>query len=320
MPRLAPRILVHAHVFYQNMWAELAQKIQNINGCDVDLHITTTQENDRFNSLVLEQYPNATITLVENRGFDVLPFIQLIKNINKDAYDYVVKVHTKRDTLKCKLGGHILQGPDWRNASLSFLESPQIVSSNLKHFEDNPDCGIIASHLLTVKITKNSTKLTKKRFAQLLQDYKQRPIAQAKFVAGTMFMARANALKPLRYIPTDAFEDYVEHDDLFAHIVERFMGHIIYEQGMSIQDPNKENDISFAEGLSRAWKTKIAPFIFQTGITNKDRLFIKIFKIPLPYSFNEKMFPSFKKRLLKEKNNLIESVNRANQIPTDLNP
>lgn len=317
MPTSHPKILVHVHVYYQNMWPELATKLKSIEGCDIDLQITIAQDDQQFRSDVLKQYPHATITLVENRGFDVLPFVQLIQNKDMDCYDYVIKIHTKRDTLRCKLGGHILQGPDWRNASLSFLDNPAAFSNCIRHFENHQRCGLIASHLLTIKIAKKTSKITKRRLSQLIQDYKQRPISKAKFVAGTMFIARANALKSLYHIPLDAFENRIEHDDLFAHAVERFMGHMIYEQGLTIQDPNEESPDDLGEALQLAWKKKIWPTVFSAGLTNKNRLFIKLFKIPLPYCLNEALFPSYQKKLAKERQTLIDAVNRVNQAPTE---
>ncbi|MFI3244203.1 MAG: rhamnan synthesis F family protein [Akkermansia sp.] len=301
-----PKILTHVHVYYQDMWPELAQKLQSVQGCELDLQITVTQEDETFKSTILTQFPRASVSIVENRGFDIRPFVQLIQRIHLDSYDYVIKIHTKRDTAKNKIGKRILLGSDWRNASLSFLDSPEIFAKNISYFENNPQCGMIASHLLTLDIATNCTSINQERLGQLLNDYQQTPVPHSCFVAGTMFMARASAMKPLQALDPDAFEEYVQRDGLFAHTVERFMGHIIYAQGMSIQDPNKNNPNIWAKFLLASWKNKFPSFIYSAAITHKDRLSIKIIKIPLPYCLSELLFPSYKKRLLKEKQKVMQ--------------
>ncbi len=313
MPALGARILVHAHVFYQNMWAELALKLQSLAGYAFDLHLTVPQEDEEFKREVLAAYPHASITLVENRGFDVLPFVQLIQQLDMNQYDYVVKIHTKRDIYQCKINGVYLKGADWRNAALSFLSSPESFKNCIEHFESNPSCGIIASRRITAKISKYSSKLTRKRFAAFLHENKLARITKAQFVAGTMFIARAKILKQLDLVLLSDFESCIEHDGLFAHVVERYLGYIAYAQGMSIQDASLKGTANLAYHAEHLWKGVICPSVYSAGITNKNRLFVKMLKIPVPYRVSEMIVPRYKMRLLKDKQKRMQAVRRSNR-------
>lgn len=294
------KILVHAHVFYQDMWPELAERLQSLTAYDYDLHITHVHDDACFRELVLKDYPRAQFHLVENRGFDVLPFVQLIQSINLEEYAYVVKIHTKRDTRPCELNRITFKGSDWRNESLSILESAQQFSSSIKHFEQHPRCGIIASRRLTVKVSKESNKRTNLRYRLHLRKQKQRHRSNTRFVAGTMFIARATILQGLKDISPDQFEDKIKHDGLFAHVIERYLGYLAHEQGMSIDDPSMRGQKLVDYRLEQYWYGIVVPLCYSPKINKKKRLRVKICKIPLPCWMSEWLFPESKERLLKE--------------------
>ena len=91
-----PHTAVIAHVFYTELWEELKICINNIRECvlagSVDVFITYP----RIRTFV-ETIPGARVVSVENRGWDSWPFCKILNEIDLSSYDYVVKLHTKRD-------------------------------------------------------------------------------------------------------------------------------------------------------------------------------------------------------------------------------
>lgn len=90
------RILTHVHVYYTRMWPEIETRLQNITE-PYDLFVTLPLENEPLRADVLRFKPDASVSVVENRGFDVAPFIDVLNRVDLNKYDYVVKLHTKRD-------------------------------------------------------------------------------------------------------------------------------------------------------------------------------------------------------------------------------
>ena len=90
-------ILVHCHIYYPEMWDELKVCIKNITPFPYDMFVTMVEEHSEIISDIKTTFSNAKIEIVENRGYDVGPFVHMINNVDLDQSSYVVKIHTKRD-------------------------------------------------------------------------------------------------------------------------------------------------------------------------------------------------------------------------------
>lgn len=90
-------ILVHVHIYYPEMWYELRQCIQNIVPHSFDLYVTMVEEHQDIITDIKDSFPSAKIKVVENRGYDIYPFIKILNNLDMDDYSYVIHLHTKRD-------------------------------------------------------------------------------------------------------------------------------------------------------------------------------------------------------------------------------
>ena len=103
-------ILVHLHLFYPEMWLELKTCINNIASYPFKLYVTMVNEHqDVINDIKMSfNYPH--IEIVENRGYDIGPFINIINKTNLDDYSYIVKLHTKRDMIPGTLLNYSLVG------------------------------------------------------------------------------------------------------------------------------------------------------------------------------------------------------------------
>ena len=78
-------IVVQAHIFYENLINEIINKTNNI-PVKYDLLITTTSFNkSKIIEEYIKNYSNSykyEIKIVENKGRDVLPLLEQLKNIN----------------------------------------------------------------------------------------------------------------------------------------------------------------------------------------------------------------------------------------------
>ncbi len=95
VPAMKP-ILAIVHVYYPEIWPELEECLLNIT-VPYELYVTTNEQNKDIQNDVLKLKKDAHFEIVENRGYDVGPFMQIINKINLDDYSYVVKLHTKRN-------------------------------------------------------------------------------------------------------------------------------------------------------------------------------------------------------------------------------
>ena len=121
------KLLIHLHLYYPEYCTELSQCIESLMPeYNFDLFVTLPKQNSYLSQKILASFPNANIQVVENIGFDIYPFVKVIKSVNLDDYSYVIKLHTKRDInfnmfsfFKNKWFG----GGNWREGLLSFIKS-----------------------------------------------------------------------------------------------------------------------------------------------------------------------------------------------------
>ena len=133
-------VAVQAHVFYKELLSEIINKTNNI-PFQFDLFITSLPDN---NNKFFEQYIKKNsqankyeILYIKNKGRDVLPFIQQMKN-NFKKYKYICHIHTKKSN-------HISNtGDKWRNYLYeNLLGSRDQINRILSDFEDIKQLGFI---------------------------------------------------------------------------------------------------------------------------------------------------------------------------------
>ena len=90
------KILVHLHIYYPSLYDELKSYINNITD-GFDLYVSMVEEHKDIIDDLQNNFKNVNIDIVENRGYDVGPFIEVLNKVNLDDYSYIIKLHTKRD-------------------------------------------------------------------------------------------------------------------------------------------------------------------------------------------------------------------------------
>ena len=187
-------IAVQAHVYYEDLINEIIEKTNNI-PVKFDLLITTTSLNK---SKIIEKYikkysisNNYEIKIVENKGRDILPLLNQLKNIfNK--YKYICHIHSK------KTENHPYLGKNWRYYLYNnLLGSKEIISDILSDFEKYDRLGFIFPETyfqILLYFGKKRKKLNEMYLNYLLKiiftNHKYQTGNELDFPAGNMFWAR----------------------------------------------------------------------------------------------------------------------------------
>ena len=241
------KVLVHLHLFYYNQTDYFIKKLQNITNCNWDLFVTYVEENKKSIDKIKLFKPDTIFKKVENYGYDIYPFIEIIKSVNLDKYDYILKIHTKNYQKKLKLNGLKKSGYWWRNELINaLLKNKKRFKENLEIFTINPEIGLICSELMLWDIGDywpEDTYLLKKelKFLNFKSKYK-------KYCAGTMFLAKANIYKFLQqdniHIEKFAPSIKTKSTGTIAHTYERILTIAVNEKGYKIYTiANKKEQI-----------------------------------------------------------------------------
>lgn len=233
------KTLVIVHVFYPQLWPELAACIRNVGACDV----VVTHVDEAAVVAARRDFPNARFILCENRGYDIWPFLKALKSVDLAAYDLVVKLHTKRDlplAPRNVVGHSVLNGSRWRDYLLAFVRTPEAWAKTIARFRD-PKVGLVADrHVIFIRrdALKEMYCASFDEAVRMLRDEWSIPARRSgRFVGGTMFVVRAAALRPFAERPfsSEMFGVSGGHDrETFAHVLERMFGLAVGGQGYRV--------------------------------------------------------------------------------------
>lgn len=272
------KILVALHIFYQEQADYFAAQFANLDNVDCDFIITTNDDNlelqkkfARFNPKILK---------VLNQGLDVGPFFYALENTDLSKYDFIIKLHAKRTSLrgyKRNPAGWFASGKWWRNLLVeSLIGSPKIIKDNLKKFASNHDVNMLASPYFIIKIRSLEKNLEK--HLKISKDFKLNPKLSVGdlYVEGTMFMARAEIfpqlLSKIHFSDFKNSNVYNKHSDELPYFMERYFG----TMGAKIM-PGASN-IKF-ERLSKFFGLR--RIFFQSFQTNSGKHIIRIIGLPV---------------------------------------
>ena len=284
------KIFVHVHIYYANLWAELKNALKNIT-VPYDLTISFVADHPEVEADILKFKSDAKIMHVENKGWDIGPFIRALQSIDLNDYDYVIKLHTKRDLpglfsandfpFYCRLlKGRLKYRNEWRRDLLRFLSSKKNFQKCLDAFENDSQLGM-TSYFELICNGGEGDNVAYEQAQELLSrmGFSKKDFT---FVAGTMFMTREKLLIPFCKVPEsiDIFTE-TRREDISgsAHILERALGGLVCLQDGKIADAFTEN-----QTFGFPWREIFIDtlrFIFQIRVTNSGYKLIKIFKIPV---------------------------------------
>lgn len=241
------RTLVVIHLYYPQLWKELLECVRSIDG---DKDVVVTYADESAVDAARRDLPAARFLLCENRGFDVWPFLFALQQVDLDSYSMVVKLHTKRNIdfgYDFKFNGYHFNGPTWRERLISFCATPQ-AWARTKRVLRYPGIGMAADRHVIVGRRHVRYDHAERAYDAALAEINAlggRPVGSSagRFVAGTMFAAKPEALKLLlrRDFKPEMFpvSEHVKISDCqYAHVVERMMGLAVGSCGQRIAAAN----------------------------------------------------------------------------------
>ena len=277
-------ILVHCHIFYPELWAELKSCIMNIAPYKFDLFATMIDEHKNIIQDIKNTFPDAHVSIVNNVGYDIAPFISVINQVNLDNYSYVVKLHTKRAIVQPPYLRD-LKNDEWKKTLLSFVRSKEDFNHCIEALETNPKIGMINDY----KVIVGKDFYDKKAYQGLNGFIKEKglPFVKYRYVAGTMFVARVNIFYEVQNLHLSDKDFPVPdkvHSMQLAHFMERFMGYIVYLHGMIVTDIKKTEsfvkDYLFYLAFAH-YMMPIKRIFYQKKITKSGEKVIQILRIPV---------------------------------------
>lgn len=276
-------ILVHLHIYYKELYPELKEYLKNIKGYDFRLVVTMVEDLTEVIDDVKKSFDNVQVKVLDNLGYDIGPFVEVINSVNLDDYSYVVKLHTKRD-VKTDLNNEWFSGTGWRNTMLSFIKSQDRFDKVIARLESDNTIGMHGA--IPAIFSKDDDLATKTRedVIALAQKNNLKAI-DYEFVAGSVFVVRASVLKMIQALKLSqkGFEipDETHVKSQFAHIIERYLGFITYTQGMTVEDCELSSTQKKFFYLKKSWLKFFNKYIYSVRVTKKRKLLVKILRIPV---------------------------------------
>ena len=278
------KIIIHAHIFYVDLWKEIKEYLKNLKQYKYDLFVTIANDDEELKNDILSFNPSAKIFLVENVGFDIYPFVFFLNQVNLDDYDFIIKLHTKKDSINNTIINNYfsLKGSVWRRYLFSILEEENF-EKNMLAFKSDKKLGMVGDFRLIVKKDlhdKKADKIAKAFMKEHNLLYKK----NSSFVAGTMFIVRAKLMQTLKNTNLNISDFEISSSNIkgetFAHALERIFGYIVYSQGFYIDDPMHTN-YEKMKYIPIKYFNIFKRFVFQVKITRNGNKIIKIFKVPI---------------------------------------
>lgn len=215
-PKQADTALV-LHLHFLDLWPEIKQQLAKIN-LPYDLYLNINNEASVEQVIeIIEDFPDVRLYSLENRGRDILPFIQILKDILPLEYKYLLKLHSKKSV-------HRKDGDLWRNHLInSLIGSPERVKQSLALLDASAGIVVAKGNKLLLKDWIGSNEVFLKAFAKKIGFKYQDDFY---FPAGSMFWARPEILKSLLTEVDQAQFDIEQGqiDGTKAHAIERVFG------------------------------------------------------------------------------------------------
>ncbi len=282
------RLLVHLHLYYTDQCDYFIEKLQNICACSWDLYVTVVKQEPSVCEKIKRSFPDAKIILVENKGYDIWPFLQIIHSVDLDKYDYILKLHTKGYyNQPTRVNKFWYEGYEWRNIMVdSLLKSREHFQELLDIFEKSPMTGMMCSSLFYMKLSNflpEDCSLHKAEMKRI-----GIPLKGNRFMAGSMFMARVSPYKLLQQAQISAenfTECMVSHSfgDI-AHVYERILTLVVKASGLKVRTISYNR---IKEAYLHIFKENIQPVVeycFSLRREGEDKIkTLRLFSIPIRF-------------------------------------
>ena len=239
--RIAPsqeriNVGVLIHVFYPDLWRELAAFARNFRNRSFDIFINVVDDvwTPELHEEIRSLAPGAFVQLSNNRGHDIGGAIRLLDSVDIDRYDLFAFMHTKKSP-------HISikRANDWRRALLrAFAGSPEIAEECVDLMLSDPSVGMIgAKEWRSFDMARNRDQY--ERVLDLFDIVGAD--RELDYLSGSMFLIRADVVKRLHAVlRRQEWESAVgkslefHRDGQVEHAVERAVPALVRHMGYQV--------------------------------------------------------------------------------------
>jgi lipopolysaccharide biosynthesis protein/LmbE family N-acetylglucosaminyl deacetylase/GT2 family glycosyltransferase len=222
------------HLYYPELADDLLNYIDASSQVDYFINLPAHIDSEVVQKFCTSKR-NTYISISPNKGRDILPFIATLEQVTSLGYDYLLKVHSKK-TMYRKDGAAIRENLFYE------LMGKLSIAEIIQHFEKNMQLGLIAPTGSIVALSNNSYQENNVYLKNNLENVKallaRSGHADASlefdFIAGSMFWARVQAIKPildLKLSNADFEAELGQTDGTMAHAVERLFSFIAAKSG-----------------------------------------------------------------------------------------
>ncbi|PZS28209.1 MAG: glycosyl transferase family 2 [Pseudonocardiales bacterium] len=231
------RVGVLVHAFYPELVSEL---ITQLAALPVEFDVIVTNATGaalRVDTSALPLARNVIVLDVENHGRDILPMLYVVNAGLLDAYEIVLKLHTKRSEWRAEHESLSGSGTEWRTTLFeNLLGTRDNVETILSAFAEDPDLGVVTApgSLLGVDYWGGDFELTQELLRRI-----ELPVDRDHllFPAGSFYWIRGFVLQGLRSLMMSELDfdpEAGQIDGTTAHAVERSIGLLSSEAGLGM--------------------------------------------------------------------------------------
>ncbi len=216
------KVAVHLHLYYIDLLDEFIENLKNI-PIPFDLYITLVERPASDIKKIFQTFPNAKIFTLPNQRNDIGAFVEVINNINLNAYDALIKIHSKKSL---HTGA---EQKEWRQRLVkTLIGSPKQVTTVLYEFCDKKT-GMVGGY--------EDLCFAEYEDKQVFTDLCEKLEVDADniFFKGTMFVIRPKILSRLveKGMRLNDFEPIL--NGKLAYAMERVFGSLCINQGYKIK-------------------------------------------------------------------------------------
>lgn len=273
------KVAVVLHCYYPELLEELYQHLENI-PVEFDLFITNASGTEIPLPQNLSLLQHQIVLPVENHGRDIFPLVQLVNAGFLNPYEIILKMHTKKSAWRGdhqELSG---TGTQWKDAFLEdLLGSREATENILAAFATDASLGLITAkgNILGKEFWGGDKRIVKNLLRRLELDLEPKKL---RFAAGSMYWVRGFVLQGLRSLnltAADFDKEAGQVDGTTAHAIERIIGILCEEAGLSL------NDVSATANISKNISSDIIWQYFQKDQSRQPRVQAIPFYLPQFY-------------------------------------
>jgi hypothetical protein len=235
-PECRRRLCILIHIYYPELWPELAGFVKNLGGVssDVFINVTDTQWTPQLQTELRDLCPGAFVLVSPNRGRDIGGHLRLLEHVDIGRYETFALMHTKKSR-------HLAaaKGAAWRQGLIAaFAGSETTAEECMSLFQEQSRIGIVGAAGWRAHSMNGNQVEVDRLMARLGIEGGNRRL---DFVSGTMFLIRSEIVARLyREFRDTEWRDPAGQDAAFfldgqlEHAIERVIPSLARQMGYEI--------------------------------------------------------------------------------------